>query len=173
MREVEYIKIPTDFFDREPISEIMAMEDGDSTLLLYIELMCSAYRKNRKGVFHISNIELTDEVLQVQFRYTRLIERLSLLEEYGLIRRNERSIEVFKFWQDKHDRSSARYREWRKGVFDRDGYQCVVCGTKKNLQAHHIAHWKDNKVLRYVVSNGETLCRSCHLDAHGGSWRNG
>jgi hypothetical protein len=27
--------------------------------------------------------------------------------------------------------------------------------------------------LRYDVTNGITLCRSCHLKAHGGCWRNG
>lgn len=173
MADVKYIKIPADFFDREPIAEIMAMKDSDSTVLLYIELMCAAYRKNRKGIFRIANIELTDDVLQTQFLYTRLIERLSTLEEHGLIKRNECGIEVFKFWQDKHDRNSTRYREWRKAVFDRDGYQCAVCGTRKKLQAHHIKHWKDSKELRYATCNGITLCRGCHLDAHGGSWRNG
>lgn len=173
MADVKYIKIPTDFFDREPIAEIMAINDSDSTVLLYIELVCAAYKKNRKGIFSIANIELTDDVLHTQFPYTRLIERLSTLEEHGLIKRNERGIEVFKFWQDKHDRNSARYREWRKAVFDRDGYECSACGTRENLQAHHIAHWKDNKKLRYAISNGITLCRSCHLVAHGGSWRSG
>lgn len=49
--------------------------------------------------------------------------------------------------------------------------RCQSCGTKNDIQAHHIKHWKDNKNERYVVSNGVTLCRQCHLNAHGGRWK--
>ena len=35
-------------------------------------------------------------------------------------------------------RSSKEVREWRKRVLKRDGYKCVRCGSKENIQAHHI-----------------------------------
>lgn len=173
MREVAYIKIPTDFFSRYPINEIGAMPDGDSTVLLYLELLCVAYRKSRKGIFRIGEVVLTDEVLINIFSYSLLPERLETLERYGLVKRCEKALVVFKFWEDQHDRSSARYRDWRNNVFLRDGYCCRVCGTRKDLQAHHIEHWKHNAALRYEVENGITLCRRCHLQEHGGSWRSG
>ena len=53
-----------------------------------------------------------------------------------------------------------------------DGFKCAECGETKELQVHHIKPWKNNKELRYVVSNGITLCRKCHLKAHGGNWKN-
>jgi hypothetical protein len=55
------------------------------------------------------------------------------------------------------------YLEWRKMVFARDGYRCVICGkTGGEINAHHIKSFKDYPELRVEVSNGITLCRSCH-----------
>jgi 5-methylcytosine-specific restriction endonuclease McrA len=73
----------------------------------------------------------------------------------------------------KHDRNSDGYKQWRKAVFVRDRFQCQHCGTKKDIQAHHIKSWMRCEELRYDVSNGITLCRSCHLKAHRGCWKNG
>lgn len=163
----EYIKIPSDFFEREPIIYI----DDDSTVLLYINLLCHSY-KSGKGIYTIGKIVLTDTVLEYAFSVDNIGKKLDVLQQYGLIKRNEKSIQVFKFWIDVHDRNSSRYKEWRKAVFERDGFHCVKCGTKKDLQAHHIKPWKNNKALRYEVSNGMILCRKCHLKEHGGCWRN-
>lgn len=164
----EYIKIPSNFFESEPIKSI----EDDSTILLYLHLLCESHKHGR-GVFSIGNIVLTDDMLYCVFRFCNLGERLSELERYGLIKRTEKSIHVFKFWDDLHDRNSQRYKDWRMSVFKRDGFHCVVCGSKDDIQAHHIDSWKNNKELRYETKNGITLCRTCHLKAHGGCWRNG
>jgi 5-methylcytosine-specific restriction endonuclease McrA len=64
----------------------------------------------------------------------------------------------------KRIRESARYREWRKMVFSRDGYKCVWCGDKNggNLEADHIKPRKTHPELVFEVENGRTLCRTCH-----------
>lgn len=174
MSLAEYIKIPTDFFEAEPIKSIF--DKGpvtDDTVLLYLHLLCEANQENRRSLFTIGNIILTEDVLSCVFPYANLDKKLETLEMFGLIKRNERSIQVFKSWDDPHDRTSQKYREWRTTVFVRDGYRCKKCGAKRNLQAHHIKTWHRSKELRYEVSNGVTLCRKCHLEAHGGCWRNG
>lgn len=59
-------------------------------------------------------------------------------------------------------------------IFDDEKIKEIEELPNKDLQAHHIIHWsdcKDNKDLRYATENGITLCRKCHLEAHGGSWR--
>ena len=167
----KYIKIPTNFFESETIKEIETKENADAVILLYLELLCAAYEENRKGEFKIAQIELTDTVLSNIFGYVHIGAKLELLESYHLIKREPKSIKVFKFWQDKHNRESPHYKEWRMAVFKRDQFQCQKCGTKGDLQAHHIKPWKDCKRERYDVSNGITLCRKCHLEAHGGSWK--
>lgn len=59
------------------------------------------------------------------------------------------------------------YKQWRKDVFERDGYSCRECGaTKTYLNAHHIRGWAAFPDLRYELDNGLTLCQPCHLNVH-------
>lgn len=61
-------------------------------------------------------------------------------------------------------RQCLRYKKWRDEILARDDDKCVRCGNKHNrMHCHHIIPWKDSIELRFLVSNGETLCASCHL----------
>ena len=55
---------------------------------------------------------------------------------------------------------------WSNLVKSRDNYICQKCGSEKNLVAHHIKPWAENKDLRYNIENGITLCKECHLKEH-------
>lgn len=60
-------------------------------------------------------------------------------------------------------RKLKKYKEWRKSVFERDKYTCQDCGQKGiYLEAHHKKSWKNYPKLRYIISNGLTLCIKCH-----------
>lgn len=59
-------------------------------------------------------------------------------------------------------RDSLEYKKWRKRVFSRDRFQCLICGEKKGIQAHHIKPFERYPELRFLVSNGITLCSSHH-----------
>ena len=63
-------------------------------------------------------------------------------------------------------RDSNEYKAWRLAVYERDNYQCVVCGSKLKLNAHHKKSWKDYPHLRYDINNGVTLCEKCHVLYH-------
>ena len=91
--------------------------------------------------------------------------RQSLLGKTGELARN---------WQGgKTDiqiivRYSARMKEWRKKVFERDNYTCQKCkarcgnGKTIKLHAHHVKSFAKYPKLRFVISNGLTLCYPCH-----------
>jgi ribosomal protein L37AE/L43A len=52
-------------------------------------------------------------------------------------------------------------------VFERDNFTCQKCGKHGGtLNAHHILNFNDNPDKRYDISNGITLCDSCHILFH-------
>lgn len=71
-------------------------------------------------------------------------------------------------WQGGKDghRDSAKSKQWRLAIYDRDNHTCQKCHSKKDLRAHHIYAWAFYETLRYEISNGITLCDNCHKEVH-------
>lgn len=68
---------------------------------------------------------------------------------------------------EKFERQKAmgrvEYKNWRRCVFERDNFTCVICSKKgSKLNADHIQSWSLFPLLRYDVNNGRTLCVDCH-----------
>lgn len=69
-------------------------------------------------------------------------------------------------------RHSVDYKVWRDAVFNRDDYTCQECGDRSGkghavyIHAHHLKPFATFPELRFVVSNGLTLCDECHYDRH-------
>ena len=64
-------------------------------------------------------------------------------------------------------RGSINDKEWKRLVFEKDGYMCQECFSNNNLHAHHVKNWNDYPELRFEISNGLTLCEKCHMTFHG------
>ena len=62
-------------------------------------------------------------------------------------------------------RNTPAYHHWRKAVIERDG-KCVICGSTKHLEAHHMNHATYFKEDRFKTSNGVCLCYHCHMHFH-------
>ena len=61
-------------------------------------------------------------------------------------------------------RKSFKYKEWRKSVFKRDNYRCIIGGIShgNDIHADHIKPFSLFPKLRFELSNGRTLCSRCH-----------
>lgn len=56
---------------------------------------------------------------------------------------------------------------WAKLVKELDNHMCKLCGSKENLNAHHIQPKQDFPELSLDLDNGITLCKKCHGKTHG------
>lgn len=65
-------------------------------------------------------------------------------------------------------RGELTLKKWRSSVYERDGYTCRVCGGSESgtLNAHHLDGWNWCIEKRFKVSNGVTLCQTCHAGFH-------
>lgn len=65
--------------------------------------------------------------------------------------------------ENKRIRNSAKWKEWRKKVFERDNHTCQECGKVGGyLEPHHIFPIRSDKENLFNTNNGITLCRPCH-----------
>jgi hypothetical protein len=93
---------------------------------------------------------------------SRLKRRLSQLGEKGSGWKGGISPE------NERIRQSSEFKQWRIAVFRRDSFICRKCGVKHiagsrlQLIPHHIKRFAEFPELRFLVSNGITLCDSCH-----------
>lgn len=70
-------------------------------------------------------------------------------------------------WRGGRARRHSKQRQWAQAVISRDKATCQHCGRGGvELHAHHIKSYKGHPELRWDVSNGVTLCFSCHWAVH-------
>ena len=62
--------------------------------------------------------------------------------------------------------ASRIYKVWADKVKARDG-KCKVCGSTKQLEAHHIIPKLQDPSKARKLSNGITLCAKCHREGDG------
>jgi len=62
-----------------------------------------------------------------------------------------------------------QFKQWTRAVKCRDNYSCQICGANGGgvyLEAHHKNSWNAFPDERYLLSNGASLCRTCHIRFH-------
>lgn len=84
-------------------------------------------------------------------------------------------------------KNTLKYKEWRRGVFERDDYTCVFCLTRGSteLAPDHIKPFSEILKERGVktveqalacnelwnLDNGRTLCHPCHKTTDTYGWK--
>lgn len=63
-------------------------------------------------------------------------------------------------------REREHYVVQKKGK-ERDLYICQICGSKKNVEGHHILNYQYGGAAN--IDNIVTLCRKCHNQVHRGN----
>lgn len=58
------------------------------------------------------------------------------------------------------------WKKKRDMIIKRDQCQCRLCGSRHNLQVHHIKYSPDKKAWEYPNLDLITLCEDCHKKVH-------
>jgi hypothetical protein len=83
-------------------------------------------------------------------------------------------------------RLSPEYKQWRKLMYKRDNYTCIICGSNNRIEADHIkslAEILEVNGIRTIdearncselwdVTNGRVLCHECHTKTENYAGRN-
>ncbi len=59
--------------------------------------------------------------------------------------------------------SRRKLKNWSLAIRRRDKFTCTSCGARKKLHAHHTISKFYHPEIAYELSNGITLCRTCHV----------
>ena len=59
---------------------------------------------------------------------------------------------------------SSEWQELREQAMKRDGWQCRMCGTGKNLRVHHVNY--EHVGTEQELEDLLTLCDDCHQKVH-------
>lgn len=169
--DVKWIKLSTQMFEDEKIRLIESMPEGDAYLVCWFKLFLTSSKNRSLRLKNFSNgMYSNEQLLSILLKRDILfIKRMiAALTEVGVMEIEDDAIKTKRFWLTNQEvRSTAEYKEWRTNVFERDNYTCQICKqVGGSLQAHHIKPFAKYKELRFDVSNGQTLCESCHKQIH-------
>lgn len=62
-------------------------------------------------------------------------------------------------------RTNTTLSHWAQQVIKNHPF-CAICGSKENLEAHHIIPVAHCERTKFTPTNGIALCRDCHYLAH-------
>lgn len=68
--------------------------------------------------------------------------------------------------QYQEDLKHPLWAKKREVILFRDNYQCRVCGSKTNLQVHHLKYSNGKRAWEYPNLDLITLCEDCHKKVH-------
>jgi hypothetical protein len=144
----------------------LGLSDTEKLLFLYLltnrfALMCGRYYGLTIKTMRVDTGLEKEEIVRI----------LEKFKKEGKVFFNNEFIEIpnsIHFYDnEQQERLTTQYKEWRKSVFERDGYRCCICGkVGGKLHAHHIKEFSKHPELRVDVSNGITYCEGCHKESH-------
>lgn len=135
------------------------------------------YRKNKKNKVHIWMLRHSDKVRNNPEAHKRAKERAreNALRHY--YRNRKKLLQRAKKWREENKEWVDRYKAKHKGctprkrplIYWQNRYylihilklDCVVCGTRKNLHAHHIIPESDGG--NHDIENLEIRCEKHHI----------
>lgn len=115
-----------------------------------------------KGIEHRKNISKNHKRYWANHKMTSEHKEKSTRHFFG----NKYAYKDGSTPEQKRIRNSREMLLWKKLIYARDGYRCVICSSNKEINAHHIKSFAKYPEYRFALSNGITLCHICHKEVH-------
>lgn len=112
MGDIKWIKLSVDMFDDEKIKLIRSMPEGNSIIVIWIQLLSLAGKTNDIGMIYISrHMAYSEEMLATIFEHPVNVIRLALstLQSFGLIEVNPEGVINISNWE-KHQSTDKMER---------------------------------------------------------------
>ena len=107
--------------------------------------------------------------------YNRVVKTMKMENELNILIEDDNApiyvtqeeYEIFKNAIVVEDvRTTYASRKWSKLIKEICDSTCQCCGSKDNLESHHILSFKYYPALRIDLKNGVCLCKKCHKKYH-------
>lgn len=144
--------------------QFRAVKDTQNRKQIYCSMAC--YRESRKNPIKELNCKYCGKPFYNREGIKTYCSHKCYAKHLETLKRGENSPlwKGGKTKESKRIKTTAEYKHWRLSVFIRDDFKCTKCGSKENLEAHHIKEQSRHPQLRFVLDNGQTLCHKCHKE---------
>ena len=127
----KWIKLSSNTFDDEKIQLIMSLPNGDTYIVIWLQLLCLAGKQNADGVFTIGDKPITLEMLAVLLHRPKDVvqEAICVFGDYGMVEydavtysipnwKKYQSLDSNESYKEKNRIRQAKFREKQKGRSD-------------------------------------------------------
>lgn len=115
MSDIKWIKLSVNMFDDEKIKLIRTMPEGDSIVVIWVQILCLAGKINDHGAVYMGqNLAYSDEMLSTILGHPLNIMRIALqtLEQFGMIEvDSDGNIDVINWEKHQSTDKMARVKE--------------------------------------------------------------
>lgn len=118
--------------------------------------------KSHEQIFGIENAKKRKQIIKEKVHSKIIGKKRPDMSLYWKLKRQKENTDVSPKQLQKL-RKHGQYKLWRKNILERDNYSCVKCKSKENLEVDHKIPIIKNKKLMFDLSNGQVLCKKCHI----------
>lgn len=162
MNDVKWIKIDTSLFDNRKIKQIRTLPEGDSLIVIWLQLLCLAGTVNDYGrIYLTSEIPYTDQMLSTAFNEPlRTIQMaLDVFQKFRMVEIVDDIILISNWEKYQSIEGLERVREQtRKRVADyRERHKQIECNDTVTLRNVTVTHQnkKENKNIKKEILKKE------------------
>lgn len=168
MNDVKWIKIDTSLFDNRKIKQIRTLPEGDSLIVIWLQLLCLAGTVNDYGrIYLTSEIPYTDQMLSTAFNEPlRTIQMaLDVFQKFGMIEvvddiiliSNWEKYQSIEGLEKVREQAKIRMRNYRERQREGISYKDERCNVtlRNKLRDVTLQNKKENKNIKKEILKKE------------------